>query len=372
MKQARLRSFAALFLASLVALGVSCLLPGFEVAEGPPDIPDAESDATDAAEEPMCGHASPPLPPSGGTSGGTIEFTVALQTIDLGEAQFEAKTTPPGLDLDGLCTCLGESRSCVPPPNTMPTEEDYCDYDQGIDNSSAQLFYRFSKTLGADKFGSSFFNQATAQGKWSVLLRVAGYNGEADDPNVSVSMYVAGDLGAAPLWDGSDAWPVSSQSIVGGDVNSPVAIDPNAYVSGNVLVASLPEAQLDLPRASGAVFRVKLVKGVMKGTIVSDAGAYRIDQGVLAARWKTGDIFAAGWDVCKDSVFYLVLRDRICQSMDASAAFLGPNDVCDALSFGMAFSAQPATMGPVYDTQTLSTCMAGFDPAGDNCDPPPP
>jgi len=369
MRAVRLFFVVTAFFAPLAALGPSCALVGFENVNAT-DAGDADA-TTDVDTGPACGHATVPPQPDGGTNGGTIEFTVAVRTIDLGDVAFGEKATPPALDIDGLCTCLGEKPGCV--HASTATESDYCDYDLGRDNAAAQTFYSLSNGLGMAQFSSALFSQRANDGKWSLLMRVSNYNGEPDDAQVTFSMYVAGDLqtikGTAPAWNGSDAWPVSSQSVKGSDVNAPVVIDNNAYVTGHVLVASAPSMQIDLLRPTDAIFRIKLIAGIIKANIVlGDGGAPRLTQGLLAARWKADDLFRSGWLICKNEVGYNAVKSRACEMVDTGSKLAGPNEFCDALSFGMAFTAEPAMLGSLYDPLPIVTsCTPENDPASDSC-----
>ena len=50
-----------------------------------------------------------------------------------------------------------------------------------------------------------------------------------------------GPDGGPPLWDGSDTWPISSTGLADGiSIDNPKFRNIHAYVTGHVLVASLP------------------------------------------------------------------------------------------------------------------------------------
>jgi len=363
-----------------MALATCQLISGvedFEVVTG-----DTGPDAGVGGAAPACGHATVPAPPTTDSPGNDIDFTVAVRTIDLGEDNVTTPTPPPGLDIDGLCSCQGEGASCTYPKKA--TAEDYCDYDLGLDNAAARVFYRLRTGAGVEKFGSAYFNEAAEQGRWSLLLRVRDYNGEANDTQVTVAIYEAGDLlmsqPTGPTWDGSDAWPVSSASLMNGDLNTPVDVDVNAYVTDHVLVASVPAMTIRFQGSLG-FFIVKSQATTISATIQEAGGAFRLVQGVAAGRWRTQDVLFAMDELssngatqpfCNDGgFFYEAFKSILCQSADTLSALGSPKEPCDAISFGMAFTADPASLGAIYNPPpSMTMCPPGQRPSEDACPTP--
>jgi hypothetical protein len=332
---------------------------------------DAGADAAMDAS-PSCQHVTYPPAPATATEGGTIEFAVALRSMDFGESG----ATVVGLDLDKTCTCLGEGASCVYPPSAT---KDHCDKSGGRDNAMAQLF----STIGlfVSDFSSAHFSAQAEQGAWSLLIRVAGYNGEADDAEVSVALYPTYwdevGQGENPLWNGTDVWPVSSGALIDGvSVDQPKYADAKAYVTGNTLVASLPSVFLNVS-AGGGDLGIELTAGTLMGTIVNQGGRYKITSGLCAARWKTESIFkiassinADGMALCKDgSLTYSSFKNLVCGHVDIASSLGGVTTACDSLSFGMSLETEPVFLGSVFTPMPAPpVCSPEQDPATDSCE----
>src|SRR5262249_9029768 len=119
-----------------------------------------------------------------------------------------------GYDLDSKCTCVdGAVNSCLTPSWATAG---VCDGPGGRDNATGALIYDIRKNYFST-FGTDKWNQDIAQGNWSVLLRVRGYNGTPNDDQIDLIWYTPDKLknstGAPPNWDGNDAWPIQTQCL---------------------------------------------------------------------------------------------------------------------------------------------------------------
>lgn len=377
----RVAAIAIAALGPVCAWGSSCALDGFHNVDAPP-----------AAE--VCPHASAPPPPSVSGAGGDVELVVALRSIDMGE-DAAPDAGPIGLDLDRVCTCQGEGPSCTP---RVPDAGAPCDTEGGRDNAAQKIFRLLVSAFGADSFGSAYYSQFAEQGAWSVLLRVRGYSGEPDDDRVRFDWYIStdyglGNNGGAPVWGGEDTWPVSSSALNpvqdGGTVldsgayslEDPRYTDPNAYVSGGVLVAALPETRLTLAgdpstmslTVSGGFItaRIEPMPGVGDGWVLRD--------GMLVGRWTVSEVFRSigsfrdddGLPYCTSGVFYQVGKNQICSSADMLDKPGSPTALCDSISFGVRFETYPARLGAILDPPApTSGCPGPTDPSNDSCPEP--
>jgi hypothetical protein len=327
-------------------------------------------------------------------------FTVAIRSIDLGEDA--TADNPVGLNIDKLCTCLGDGASCKSPSYA---NEDHCDDQGGVDNAAATLFSALSTALPADKFGSAYFSSKAEQGSWTLLLRVTGYNGQLDDARVTVAIYApAGlqsssksgssdpssdpcqtdpDAGPAvqtiPCWNGYDVWRVSDSSVGSTQsIDEPLYVDANAYVSTGFLVASMSELSLAMG-GEMTFWGMKVVSGTLVGALQSpqvDGLGFRIVNGTISARWRLSDVFqtlstfsAEGQNLCKDDEpIYSLFKERVCASTDISSKLGGVTLECDSLSFGMRMQTFPVKLGDIAPIMLpLTTCPPEFDPATDTC-----
>lgn len=361
----------ALAAAPLAVFGLAAGLMGCEVIAGlnvdnklDPDAGAGGSGGTPVTCEPA--HA--PQKPSGATPGGTIEFMTALHTLNLGEGLDGAGI---GFDLDDRCTCAPSGPSCAEP--TWATA-DHCDGDGGRDNAIGKTFAAINK-LAPGTISSQLINSYINDGSWTLMGRVRGYNGEPDDDQVELALYPALSLPAAPLWDGSDTWPIMMESLGGAQMgpDDAIFVDPNAYVSGGVLVATFPKLTIVL---LGQVrLELRLSKVVTASTITQDAMGYHLTNGALGGQWLLADMFYGlsslryGGDneICVGSGIYYQVRDAFCSFIDLNASG-DETGACDAFSFGMGYTADPAALGPVMPLPAPpGGCAMGKDPKDDMC-----
>jgi len=96
---------------------------------------------------------------------------------------------------------------------------------------------------------------------------------------------------------------------------------------------------------------------------------------MLVGRWRLADLFAmvaafqAGGDpMCTDHILYPVIKAMICKYPDIASSLTGPTTPCDALSFAMGLTADPAQLGRVWKTAVEpSVCDPGTAPGEDDC-----
>lgn len=361
-------SGALLGLASGALVAVeSCVLPTFEVGTPPSD---GGADDVIEAGPAACGktYPDPPAVPDGSLK---KDFVVALRSVDLGEGS----TNPPGYDLDRQCSCINDAG-----PTCVSTLQQ-CDAPEGVDNSMAKLMNLVSLALGAGSFGSSYFSTQANNGSWSALVRVRGYNGEPDDPEVDVALFASPGMGAGnpqPAWNGDDVWPVTASSVLQGDLEMPVYHAKGAYVSGGVLVAAIPTAALTISGGTESI-TITISGGVLTGRLQAFGGAYRIREGVLAGRWFEHDLFLSlssyrdsnGKPLCTDSLLgYGNIKNAACKGRDILKDATGAKSLpCDSLSIGIGFEADPAVLGAVTAPPVPTPgCPTATDPANDSCE----
>ena len=370
-------AFAALALgsaaAALSALLNGCVLPSFTLEVSAPV--DAGHDVAmhpETGPPPSdCTPATYPDPPGGtddGMSVGTLVF--ALHSIDLGDLG-----TIPGYDLDHVCTCTDDAGpSCK---GASAQSSTYCDQPgNGIDNQAAKLFKLIQLPVGSGVFGSTVFSAQANAGRWSLLIRVDGYNGQPNDPDVRVAIFPSKGTAVPPTWMGNDTWPVTAASVGDGGVTTPLFKSNGAYVTAGVLVATMPAGELTIQGGGPDTITVRLSAGVITGTLVGPA-PFHVQGGVFAGRWAITDVFDAlssyrdnnGKPICTDQITYSFAKTAICDDADILVDGTLPKSApCDALSIALGFTADPALLGPVADAGTSTPgCPAATDPANDKC-----
>jgi hypothetical protein len=391
------------------AIVSSCAVAGFDLVDGVPlggagGVGGTQTGGGDGGEG-ACQNAEPPLAPDGTDPGSDVDFVVAVRSIDFGE-DFDEDVGPAiGYDLDAKCTCLGDMPSCA----TVGSAPEDCDGPNGRDNAVARLFDNLS-LFEPNAFDSQHHSADADMGNWTLLIRVMGYSGGANDEEVTVAVYPSPGLDQTPCapdmtpaWNGADVWPVEALAIEGGtgggsagtggaggaggsggcdpsgeplDVDQPRFVSQVAYVSDHVLVANLPEAGITLA-ADGTPVTLRLVGGFLTARLEMTATGWFMHEGVLTGRWALADFFgvvgkftANGEPICTDSQLYGPVKEIVCNYADIHSGVSGSAAPCDAMSFGMGFEAEPALLGVIVDTGggEGNVCPPGTDPAGDSCE----
>lgn len=343
-----------------------------------------------------------PTPPAANdpAMGADLDLVFAMRSIDIGEGQADLNSVGPktGYDLDGVCTGLGDPSSCIVPSGAEPGSDK--DGPGGVDNRTAKLFAS-AKTFNSS-ISSANFSQGANDGSWSLLIRIFGYNGTKNDTKVTVALYPSPGIGeeecapddTKPLWNGSDAWPIDANALgkatngpgtdggmgvcskgaPGYSYDEPKFIDENAYVSDGTFVANLPESALTVSNFKSGTL-VKLTAGFITGKIVEMAGGRRVTGGVFTGRWKATDMFLAfstglseGAALCTTNPVYQLLKSAICGARDITGSLAGPTTPCDAVSFALAYEAEPAKLGAVLEVPLpMSGCTKETNPVFDTC-----
>jgi hypothetical protein len=329
-----------------------------------------------------CMSREPPGPPAAdaGAGGGDLDLVFATSISNFGFYNDDAgnplyKTT--GFDLDFTCTSTGQPPSCVEQPWTQGV--DHKDGVGGVDNA-------FGALASTEDRRVLMLAQVMADKGSNVLFRVRGYSGGADDARVSFAVYVGTKVVGRdrPLRDGNDQWFIHQDTLVPGDggtldVNRPRFEDDQAYVSGWVLVAHLPEV-LAGPGHDLAPDRLDhFVKLVLTARLVrADAGAlWELRDGDWGARMPINDALSSmgfntgstpGVPNCQVKTDYEPAKAILCSYEDISSEADNTSSACDALSVGGSFEAEQALVGPPADPpQPSPNCAPGIDPQTDTC-----
>ncbi len=179
-------------LAAALAVGASASCAavfGFETLEdqtadaATPDAPalDAASEDAEADAGARCPQLTlPPKPKSPDSSRSLDNLTFAMDRLDVRPAN--------ALNLDGLCTREASESSCL----VDPESEGWLDGEDGADlggNGMLEKAASFFPAAGPENILASL-----AYGYANTLVRVTGWNGEADDPNVAVTVFASPGL----------------------------------------------------------------------------------------------------------------------------------------------------------------------------------
>lgn len=248
-----------------------------------------------------------------------------------------------GWNLDGRVTTAVDSEvsanSCRRRDGSQPKV--LADGDDGRDNNYGQHVLAVLRSIESDV--QAVADAQITNGSRTLLLRLDNVTG-IDDPSVPGALYVAGDRGSPPAWDGADVWPIDSSSLDADD--RPLAVFPKGYLIGGFWVSDAIGTTIPFPLPGllgmaspvpleGAVIAVDVKTGA-NGTI---GGAVAVERLLTAYRPSFESLgFCAGsstWDQ---------LVATITQSTDLVSGAPQLQDTsrtCDAISIGLGFVAAP-------------------------------
>lgn len=350
-------------LGALAALGLAAAcsvlnpLDRFESGSGDAGT-EAAVDANGAADagEEACVRSRWPARPTTDDGPGDIAFVNALVAFSAERDRDAGQDSVDGYDLDGVCTCP-QPESCKTRAGAPPR----CDDPGGVDNFGGELL----TTVAALADRKADVNSRLRSGDYGLLFRVRGYNDGANDPQVEVAVFLSngsegiedGGVPPRPQYDGNDRWTVDPKSLAGGTGPPyvPNFVDPNAYVTNHVLVATF-----DFPMRIGRM-TVQLIGSVVTGTLVKDSVGYHIDDGRIAGRVSArqlltnfapiADPFVPGGYLCGDaSVTYQDAKTQVCLATDIVSDLKQDNTSapCDALAVNGRFRSSTAQLGLVF------------------------
>ncbi len=105
------------------------------------------------------------------------------------------------------------------------------------------------------------------------------------------------------------------------------------------------------------------------------SGSYKLTNGVFGGKWALASAFpglsslryAGGSKLCTDDTNYVGVKGALCGNADLRAD--GVDGLCDTLSFGANFTADPAQLGPVVPAAgpPADPCAIDKDPKTDTC-----
>lgn len=388
---ARLIAVATATSAAL-ALANACFVEGFELVDLPAGQGGATASSTVAGPGGMdCPSAKLPNAPDGSDPGEDIpNIVLAIKTLSVGDVDSD-KPSDVGLDLDTACTCC----SCADTASTCKKPEqfafsltplDNCDGTAGQDNNLQKLL----RSLAASnvQVGSIVDGMSTQDGSANLILRIGNYNGKPNDETVQVAAFTSLGIDencnpdGKAKWDGNDVWIINAAGIVGGSGNaggggsgsggsggsstsgggsSCMAFQheasfktESAFVRDGVLVASFDfRIPLTTDNPPPELF---LKQGSISGKLESTQGGWKLSDGLLAGRWPMEEIKTTiprirvgGTPICNvPSPLPLeeALGGIFCDLRDTTSDFATPASPCDAVSVGLAFTAETALLGP--------------------------
>jgi hypothetical protein len=289
-----------------------------------------------------CDHALPPPRPA--VTDTAVDLTVIAVAKQI-LLSTPSGTAPVGYDLDDTCTVDKATETCV-------GGKPHPDPPRGVDNNAGALFGLVNGRTDLEKR----VNDGILVGKNTLLIRLGGYNGQADDPSVTVSIYASPGLldGAGqpqvPQFVDSEAWSLDDAQF-NAITDLPTATT-DGYVANGTVVAFL-DAKIQLSDSFSLTFDGAVLTAVLDLTGAKPA----ITSGIIAGRWAATDILRVvarqrtsdgGSALCDDTSSYAVAKAVICGDLDirADRATDGKGLACDATSASLRFLGGHASLGP--------------------------
>lgn len=151
----------------------------------------------------------PPAQPTGSCGGGSIVETFAIDSIDLGEGDWQTL----GYDLDGKITTKNSTDVC-----TAAVRTNQVDGERGIDNAFGALLMPALATSLQDQAPSIAMTNAIASGRFTLQIQVTQLD---DTPTqtcngIGAQIFASDryDVSAVPAFDETSDWPVMAESLV--------------------------------------------------------------------------------------------------------------------------------------------------------------
>lgn len=323
----------------------------------------------------MGSREAPPRPPAEMEGEDIEELVFGLKEVLLNQGDIGWQEI--GLNLDNYC-----SEAPVPQGECIPPNPDatlLIDGAQGIDNAFGAELYPLVELVFPELQDTARMSSETGVGVVAVRLR--GYNGEAEDPrvDVTISQSVTGFAGTAdqteppeysivdfepytpdgstrlevPTWEGNDWLVLRDDTFFSSDLEQPLVRDDNAYVTGGQLVVTLPDRVEIRFAGDDNGITVRLTDARAIGTISEDRTQLR--DVTFAGRWSVLDLLQTtrSLGVCDGDAEFMIFRNKLQTAADLRATPGTGGDMveCDALSIGVTFQGYRARLAGVTDGQ---------------------
>lgn len=298
-------------------------LLGFDRLEegtlGPDGAPfeEASSDG-DGGPDPRCVSLGVPDPPTG-PSGGAMEITGALRTLDFGVSLDGGVSSAPGFNLDRTCSTTLETSSCTAAITASSFDGLIADKAGGIDNSAFGLLALISGV--STTFNTDSISRGVSDGLYGATFRVRGWNGQPNDTDLDVEFFPAlgsagGGMDGGLAYDTTDRWLIDQRFRLAVDVDGAAIRSQSAYLRDGQLVARFKSLTIEAIIGDDTKpFEITLDDAVLTGKLEGEGGSF-LAGGVLGGRWSAARFL--------DQVRQIyvrngngILRANVCEGGDA-------------------------------------------------------
>jgi hypothetical protein len=255
-----------------------------------------------------------------------------------------------GFDIDHKISTLNSTDLCKPLAGATAGDV-YPDGDDGIDNAYGKLILPI--TLGFAPDVSQKENALILGGKYTLLLHLQNLGGSADYNPLLARGYQGADLGHAASFDGTDLWPVTSESLLSPpDLTTARASFAESYVTSDTWVSG-PPVELVLLLATLGLAQVPLHHAVLAMQLSADHKS--ATKGVISGVIGTEELIAAVQkaaaqfdpNFCSGSTFDSIANQFRQASDIMKDGSQDPTKTCDGISIGLGFEAELVQLGAV-------------------------
>ncbi len=317
-----------------------------------------ESTCSDGTVDPTAPGAQPPTDPGSPSATGAQPTVLAVKRWFWGDTDRNGNVVSDawksfGYNLDHLISTPKGINHCRPVNGANPGAVKQ-DGNNGIDNSWGANIVPVAKELTGNEV-STTVTQAVLDGEGTLIVRLSNLGPEPTQSGVLTGIYFGAHLGGPPKLDGSDLWPVTAESVNGGDLNGPKLFSAS-YMSDSVWVSGAPtDMTLSFP-ISGFGIALPLKHAVLTMQITGAGASAQASGGVIAGVVDT-EVFIAELkrsfgaldaSLCEDSVFQNIAQQyRAASDIMLDGSNGNPNQTCNGISLGLGFEVAPIQLGPV-------------------------
>jgi hypothetical protein len=304
-----------------------------------------------------------PPDPGGPAPDGGAPLVLAFSKLYFGDrdpsGQVDAQAWKQyGLNIDGKITTRVSTDVCtlaLGAPRDTQT-----DGDNGIDNSFGANILPILVSTAGDFPAAANANIGSGVDATS-LVRIDQLGPGPSYSPLSAFFYKASPTPSPPAWNGSDVFDVDSESLDGGNLDSPLLAFPASYMSQRTLVTAPPTGAgtiaLGLQFNAGIAPPIPITHVQIVANVAADGSkANGMISGILPTSafvaWVHQIVGDVAPSLCGGAAFQSIAA-AITQAADIMTDGTNPSGApCDGISIGMGFDATAVKLGGVVTVST--------------------
>lgn len=348
------------------------------VCAGTRCTPGADKGASQDPVRQEPGQQDPVRQETGPTSNATL--ALAVHEMLLGEVAWDGTYAPNAwhaysVDLDGLASTVDSEDHCATSGHLHRQ-----DGPDGEDNDFAKRFHRTLHNFGESAALSAQTNDAIAQGKHTLLIKLTRLDGAGPQQGVRGRILLGGSRSTPPRFDGQDVWPVRGDD--GREIDDAgVELLGDVQTDGTFVSSNQPDIRLELSLRGyrlpltlhRATVRLELSSSstgptgptgptgndLVRGTL---AGVLHVQETADAVERLGREMFR----VCHEGALVSMLgTTELLGDIMADLSNGDRSKPCDAISVGIGLRVGRAELGQVVADPTLpDPCADGVDSSG--------